>query len=328
MQVAILGNGSWGTALAQLLAVKGYSVTLWGRDAELVAAINTRHENPRYLPGQNLSPLVKATTDAAEAMKLADFCVLAIPCQSMRQVLRGMKDLFPAKMPVICASKGIEIATLKTMSGVVAEELPQARYAILSGPSFAAEVVAGLPGAVVIGCAEKRMGEKLRAVFSSEVFRAYSSRDVLGVELGGALKNVIAIAVGLSDGLKLGHNARAALITRGLAEMRRLGVALGAKNETFMGLSGMGDLVLTATGDLSRNRQVGLRLAKGLSLGAIVEDLHMVAEGVKTAEAVVGIGRKTGVDLPVAETVYALLQQKIGAQEAITRLMTRSLKEE
>ncbi len=336
MRVAVLGSGSWGTALANLLSVNGaslpsekaFSVSLWGRDRELAEQINSRRENPRYLPGLQLHPNLKATSDPAEALHNAVFCVLAVPCQSMRENLRALAPFFPDKIPLVCASKGIETATLKTMSGVVAEELPKARYAILSGPSFAAEVTAGLPCAVVIGCGQKKLGQKLRVAFSSEVFRAYSSEDVLGVELGGALKNVVAIAAGLADGLKLGSNARAALITRGLAEMSRLGAAMGAKSQTFMGLSGLGDLVLTCTGDLSRNRRVGLRLAEGLSVGAIVQDLHMVAEGVKTAEAVVKISRQTGVDMPVAETVYAVLQQKISLKKAVKQLMTRSLKEE
>jgi glycerol-3-phosphate dehydrogenase (NAD(P)+) len=214
------------------------------------------------------------------------------------------------------------------MSAVVREELPQVRYAILSGPSFAKEVALGMPGAVVMACGEKVLGEELRAAFSSATLRVYSSVDVIGVEMGGAIKNVIAIAAGISDGLGFGHNARAALITRGLAEMSRLGVALGANPATFMGLSGMGDLVLTCTGDLSRNRQVGLGLARGKSLNEIIEELHMVAEGIKTTEAAVALGDELGVDLPISVTVRSLLSGECNLDEAVKLLMGRALKDE
>jgi glycerol-3-phosphate dehydrogenase (NAD(P)+) len=214
------------------------------------------------------------------------------------------------------------------MSSVVHEVLPKARYAILSGPSFAKEVALGMPTTVSLGCAEKALGEELREIFSCDVFRVYSGIDVIGVEIGGAIKNVMAIAAGVSDGLGFGHNARAGLITRGLAEISRLGIAMGANPVTFMGLSGMGDLVLTCTGDLSRNRQVGLGLAQGKSLEQIIADLKMVAEGVKTTHAAVSLGDKLGVDLPISVTVQALLKGELNVAEAVQNLMRRELKAE
>ncbi len=328
MRVAVLGGGSWGTALANMLAAKGFEVTIWLRDAETAHSINTRHENHRYLPNLPLSPLLKASLDPKEVFEGADFCIMSIPCQSARAALAALAAHFRPGLPVVCASKGIELSTLKPMSRLVAEELPQTRYAILSGPSFAAEVIKGLPSAVALGCADKNLGAELQAAFSGSSFRVYSSNDVTGVELGGALKNIIAIAAGVSDGLGFGHNARAALITRGLAEISRLGEAMGARHSTFMGLSGMGDLVLTCTGDLSRNRQVGLSLAKGKNLQEIAKEMHMVAEGVKTTEAAVALGTQLGVDLPVAFTVQTLLQGRTNALDAVKQLMSRDLKEE
>ena len=328
MRTVVLGGGSWGTALANLLASQGFKTYIWLRDEKAARGINERRENTRYLPGLKLAPALTATTDAAEAFDEAALCIMAIPCQSARAALKDMAGHFAPGLPVVCASKGIELTSLKPMSKLVAEELPQARYAILSGPSFAAEVVKGMPTAVSIGCAEKALAEELRAVFSCGTFRAYSSRDVIGVEMGGALKNVIAIAAGVSDGLGFGHNARAALITRGLAEISRLGEALGATAPTFMGLSGMGDLVLTCTGDLSRNRQVGLKLAQGKTLEVITAEMHMVAEGIKTTEAAVALGDSLQVDLPIACSVAALLAGEISPTEAVKALMERDLKEE
>lgn len=328
MRTVVLGGGSWGTALANLMAAQGYATSIWLRDARTAESINQRGENSRYLPGLRLAPALRATLDPDEAFAEADLCIMAVPCQSARAVLRALARKFRPGLPVVCVSKGIELASLKPMSELVAEELPEVRYAILSGPSFAAEVAAGLPTAVSVACAEKSLGEELRAVFSCGTFRAYSSRDVVGVELGGALKNVIAIAAGVSDGLGFGHNARAALITRGLAEISRLGVALGARAATFMGLSGMGDLVLTCTGDLSRNRQVGLKLAEGKTLERISAEMRMVAEGVKTTEAAVALGERLRVDLPVSRSVAALLAGELTAAEAVRALMSRDLKEE
>ena len=328
MRMAVLGGGSWGTALANLLAIKGYDVCMLMRDRALANNINITHINAKYLPGQSLSPSLRATVQADEAFAGAEIVLLAVPCQYMRGILRANAKYFFSSKAVVCTSKGLELHTLKTMSGVVREELPQVPYSILSGPSFAAEIVRGLPAAVVLGCADKVLGDELQTVFSTETFRVYFSSDVAGVEVGGAIKNVLAIAVGISDGLGFGYNARAALITRGLAEMRRLGVALGARPLTFMGLSGMGDLVLTCTGDLSRNRQVGLRLAQGKTLVEISSEMFMVAEGVKTTDAAVELGDRLKVDLPISVAVQAVLTGKISPGDAVRKLMRRDLKEE
>lgn len=328
MRVVVLGGGSWGTALAHVLSLKGKKVSLWLRDPETAQAINARHENPRYLPGLPLHPALKAVLDPAQACAGAELCVLAVPCQSARMALRGLAALLPDGLPLICASKGLELTTCKPMSTLVAEETPQVRYAVLSGPSFAAEVVLGRPSAVVLGCAEKKLADALRGELSTPSFRVYSSGDVPGVELGGALKNIIAIAAGVSDGLGLGHNARAALLTRGLAEISRLGAALGANPATFMGLSGMGDLALTCTGDLSRNRQVGLGLAAGKSLERICAEMRMVAEGIKTTEAAFALGAKLGVDMPLTGMVLTVLNGRVPAAKAVSLLMERDLKEE
>ncbi|MCL1889602.1 MAG: NAD(P)-dependent glycerol-3-phosphate dehydrogenase [Desulfovibrionaceae bacterium] len=328
MRAVILGGGSWGTALGNMLAAKGLEVALWLRDAEVALAVNARHENTRYLPGLTLHGGLRASLDPDEAFAGAELCVLAVPCQGARAALRSLASRFTPDLPLICASKGLELVSRKTMSGMVAEELPRTPYAILSGPSFAAEVLRELPCAVALGCADKNLGGRLRHIFSTSRFRVYSSVDVLGVELGGALKNIIAIAAGVSDGLGLGHNARAALITRGLAEMSRLGAALGAQPITFMGLSGLGDLALTCAGDLSRNRRVGLGLAAGKNLEQIQAEIGMATEGVKTTEAALALGRDLGVELPVAATVHTLLRGSLDAGEAARQLMARALKEE
>lgn len=330
MRIAVFGGGSWGTALAHLMAAKGLAVTLLVRDQKQAEAMNRERENSCYLPGIRLSASLAVTTDAAEALEGADICLLAVPCQFLRTALAKVAAHIPEHAIPVCAGKGIELITLQRMSAVVGDVLPAqaARYAILSGPSFAREVAEGKPAAVVLGCADAALGENLRSVFSCATFRVYSSTDVIGVELGGAVKNVMAIAAGLSDGLNLGNNARAALITRSLAEISRLGVAMGARAATFMGLSGMGDLVLTCTGDLSRNRQVGLRLADGKSLAEIVAGTSMVAEGVKTAEAVRLLGERLRVELPITNAVARVLAHGAVPEGMVQELMARTLKEE
>ncbi|NHZ47225.1 NAD(P)H-dependent glycerol-3-phosphate dehydrogenase, partial [Nitratidesulfovibrio liaohensis] len=273
---------------------------------------------------------VRAHVVAAEALEGADVVLSVVPCQQVRGVLRGLRPLLPREVVFVSASKGVETGSMRTIAEMVAEELDglDPRYAVLSGPSFAAEVVRNLPTAVVLGCTDADLGARLREVFSTPGFRTYSSTDVRGVELGGAVKNVIAIAAGLSDGLGFGSNARAGLITRGLAEMSRLGEALGARASTFMGLSGLGDLVLTCTGDLSRNRQVGLRLAEGRALADIVVEMRMVAEGVKTTEAVHDLAAAMGVDMPITDAMYSVLHDGANPHDAVRELMTRELKEE
>lgn len=329
LRVAVAGGGSWGTALAHVLAVRGHEVRLILRDGAIAEAVNTRHENPRYLPGRALHHAVTASS-SVDDMTGRDLIVLAVPCQQLRAFLTANEQAFSEGAVLVNAAKGLETGTLTTVQQMVSEVLghKHPRYAILSGPSFAAEVMDEQPTAVVLGCADEQVGAWLRSVFSTRWFRCYSSTDVVGVELGGALKNIMAIAAGVCDGLGFGHNARAALMTRGLAEISRIGVASGARAMTFMGLSGLGDLTLTCTGDLSRNRQVGLRLGQGESLENIVRSLGMVAEGVKTAGAVHALAARLGVSAPITAAMYAVLQEGKEPGVAVTELMTRTLKEE
>ncbi|WP_300719274.1 NAD(P)H-dependent glycerol-3-phosphate dehydrogenase [uncultured Desulfovibrio sp.] len=326
--ITVAGGGSWGTALAHLLASRGHSTCLWLRDAAVAEAVNSRHENPRYLPGLALHPSLSAGTDPG--LLDSEILLLAIPCQQLRGWLRAMRGHLHAAPVLVNAAKGLELGSLAPCSRIVAEELAGRpfHYAMLSGPSFAAEVVRNQPTAVVLATEDHALGCLLRELFSSAAFRCYSSTDVTGVELGGALKNVMAIAAGVCDGLGLGHNSRAALMTRGLAEMSRIGEACGAQAATFMGLSGLGDLALTCTGDLSRNRQVGLRLGRGEALEHITASLGMVAEGVKTTAAVHELARRLGVEAPVTETVQSLLHGGESPRDAVMRLMTRTLRRE
>ncbi|MEI3479549.1 MAG: NAD(P)H-dependent glycerol-3-phosphate dehydrogenase [Bilophila sp.] len=334
--IAVLGGGSWGTALAHLLAHAGHDVTLLLRDAAQAAHINAHHENPRYLRGVPLHPGIRAVAgsmggpEQAAALEGGGILVLSVPCQALRAALRGLAGAVPSDCVLVNTAKGIEVSELVTAESMVRDELPGylSRYAVLSGPSFALEVASCKPTAVVLGCRDERLGARLREVFSAPWFRAYSSSDVPGVELGGAIKNVIAIAAGLSDGLGFGLNARAALVTRGLAETSRLGVALGARASTFMGLSGLGDLMLTCSGDLSRNRQVGLRLGAGETLDAIAASMNMVAEGVKTTQAVYRLAQRLGVDMPVTAAMHGVLYGNVPPREAVQALMSRQLKEE
>lgn len=330
MNIAVLGGGSWGTALAHMLAGKGHEVHLLMRDASVAEAVNSRHENPRYLKGLPLHPGVRAQTDPAKALPGAEFILNAIPCQQIRGAFQDMAPLFAPGCVIVNASKGIEISGGLPVSRIIDQVLGHRspRYAVLSGPSFAEELLKNMPTAVVLACADATLGAHLREAFSTPVFRTYSSTDVIGVELGGAVKNIIAIAAGLSDGLGLGGNARAALITRGLAEISRLGAAMGARASTFMGLSGMGDLVLTTTGDLSRNRHVGRELASGKTLEQISASMNMVAEGVHTTYAVHALAGQLGVDMPITTAVHALLHNHLPPEKAVRDLMTRALKEE
>jgi glycerol-3-phosphate dehydrogenase (NAD(P)+) len=329
LRIAVAGGGSWGTALAHVLACGGHEVVLWARDVAVVDAVNAAHENPRYLPGRELHARLRATADAAVFADHA-FVLLAVPCQHMREFLGHARTHFAPGLTLVNTSKGIELDSLLLMSSLVREVLhPLAHgYVMLSGPSFAVEVLDGHPTAVVLACEEEELGARLRQAFSTPVFRCYSSTDVRGVELGGAVKNVMAIAAGLCDGLGLGHNSRGALITRGLAEISRLGAALGAHTGTFMGLSGLGDLVLSCTGDLSRNRRVGLALAGGEELEDIVRTLGSVAEGVKTTAAVYSLGREHGIETPVTNAVHSILQGERTPRQAMRELMLRDLKAE
>lgn len=326
--VAVLGAGSWGTTLADLLARKGHAVRLWAHEAEVVTAINRGHENPIFLSGCPLAPELRATGDAVAATRGAEVVVAVAPSHVLRGVLEGARAGVAQDAVIVSATKGIEPATLDLMSRVVEESLPGRPVAALSGPSFALEVYQGQPTAVVAAARDENTAHRVQEVFASPRFRVYSHHDVTGVELAGALKNVIAIAAGILEGLGLGNNPRAALITRGLAEMTRLGVALGADPLTFAGLAGMGDLILTTTGALSRNRALGMALAGGQSLEQYRATHRSVAEGANTAKAALALAERRGVELPICAQVAEILFDGKPAQQAVVDLMERALKSE
>lgn len=328
MNVGVIGAGSWGTALAFLLADKGYDVCIWAFEPECAASINARNENTLYLKGVALPQGLKATNDLEEACRDKDLIVLVTPSHVLRRVVGQLVDHLPEHVPIVSATKGIENDSLCTMSEVLQEVLPirfHPYLAYLSGPSFAAEVVQRHPTVVALATYSDRLGSALQEVFKHDYFRVYRTTDVEGVELGGSLKNVIAIACGAADGMGFGHNTRAALITRGLAEISRLGVARGANPLTLAGLAGMGDLVLTCTGGLSRNRSVGYRLGRGESIDQILGDMTMVAEGVKTARSAYDLANQLGVEMPLTEQVYEVIHQGKEINRAMTDLMSRPL---
>ena len=330
--VAVVGGGSWGTALAALLA-RGENgpVRLWAREPDVVASIRDERVNRRYLPDVPLPEGIFPTADLVEALGGAGVVVSVIPSQFVRDTFRDAGAHLAEGVQLVSASKGIEIRTLQRMDEVYAELLPAdavARFTVLSGPSFAVEVARGVPTAVVVASASPEAAARAQSLFQRDDFRVYTNPDVIGVELGGALKNVIALATGIVAGLGLGHNTQAALITRGLAEITRLGVRLGASRETFAGLAGMGDLVLTCTGPLSRNRTVGVRLGRGERLEDVLADMEAVAEGVATARAVVALAEREEVDMPIAREVSAILEGRTGPEDAVRALMIREPKSE
>jgi glycerol-3-phosphate dehydrogenase (NAD(P)+) len=330
-QISVIGGGSWGTALANRLALNGHDVCLWAYETELVREINGAHTNSLFLPGIELHPGLICTGNLQKAVAGRGIVLLVTPVQVMRGVLRQMAAYIAADAIIANASKGIELETLQTVSQICQELLPTEltqRFVALSGPTFAREVAQELPSLIVAASRNETAARRVQAAFSCPCLRVYTNSDVVGVELGGAVKNVIAIAAGICDGLGFGHNARAALITRGLAEMNRLGQAMGAEAATFAGLAGMGDLVLTCTGDLSRNRTVGFKLGQGMQLADILAEMRMVAEGVKSAESVYNLARKLGVDMPIVEKTYQILHENKPACEAVTELMARGLKAE
>ncbi|KAA0891246.1 NAD(P)H-dependent glycerol-3-phosphate dehydrogenase [Oryzomonas rubra] len=330
-QIAVIGGGSWGTALANRLAANDHDVLLWAYEKELVREINTAHTNSLYLSGIPLQPKLVATGDLRGAIDGRGIILLVTPVQVMRGVLKQIAPAIGGGTVIANASKGIELETLQTVSQICGQLLPPEAaegYVALSGPTFAREVAQELPSLIVAASRVEANARRMQAAFSSPQFRVYTNNDVTGVELGGAVKNVIAIAAGICDGLGFGHNARAALITRGLAEMNRLGRAMGAQPATFAGLAGMGDLVLTCTGDLSRNRTVGFKLGQGMRLADILGEMRMVAEGVKTAESVHQLALRLGVEMPIVEKTYQILHEDKPAREAVTELMARDLKAE
>jgi glycerol-3-phosphate dehydrogenase (NAD(P)+) len=327
-RIAVLGAGSWGTTLANLLACKGDDVRLWAYEAEVVRTVNQERENRLFLPGVPLAAGIRAFDDAGEAVTGAEVVVSAPPSHAARAVLRGLGDAMPRDALIVSATKGIETDTLALMSQVFAELLPGNRFAVLSGPSFAAEVCAGQPTAVVAAARDEATARDAQRVFAAPAFRVYRNLDVIGVELAGALKNVIAIAAGIVEGLGMGFNPRAALITRGLAEITRLGVTMGADPLTFAGLAGMGDLVLTATGTLSRNRSLGVALAQGQSFEEYRTAHRSVAEGANTSLAGAALGERLGIELPITRQVCEVLFRGKSPQDGVAELMGRELKSE
>ncbi|MFL6280402.1 MAG: NAD(P)H-dependent glycerol-3-phosphate dehydrogenase [Vicinamibacterales bacterium] len=323
-RIAILGAGSWGTALAIHLARAGRHVQLWARNPELAEAMAASRTNPRYLCGVSLPPDVEPTSCMEAAVGDAHFVIVAVPSHGFRSVVRQASASIAPHMIVVSATKGLETESLQRMSQVIEEETAaRVPVVVLSGPSFAAEVAAGLPAAVLAASSDQQAGAKVQEQFRSRGLRLYASDDVAGVEIGGALKNVIAIAAGVVEGLGLGHNAMAALITRGLAEISRLACAEGGRRETLAGLSGLGDLVVTCTGDLSRNRHVGLELGRGRQLADILAHMHMVAEGVRTTGAALALGARHGLELPITAQMSAVLEERTSALEAVETLMGR-----
>lgn len=330
-KIGVIGAGSWGTTLANLLAEKGLEVDLWVKEKEVLSQIRDEGENKTFLPCVKLDSRLRPVETFEEALYNKQFLLMVVPSHAFRVVLTDMKPYINREMLVMAATKGIENKTLMTMSQIVEDVLSKDyldNFLCLSGPSFAKEVCKKLPTAVTVAGSRMESAQRLQQVFHTEYFRVYVSRDLMGVQLGGALKNVIAIAAGVSDGLNFGHNARAALITRGLAEITRLGVAMGANPLTFAGLAGIGDLVLTCTGDLSRNRTVGLKIGRGLSVMDITSGMKMVAEGIKTARSVYELAVKMGVDMPIATQVYQIIYEGKDPKVAVKELMARELKEE
>ena len=324
-RLCVLGGGSWGTALAIVLSPRFDVIRLWVRREELAADIQSSRENLPYLPGFSVPPNVEVTGSLHTAISDSDLLVSVLPSKGVRAVFTQLRGV---NVPILSATKGLEKGTLLRMSAVIAAASNSTRVAILSGPSFAREVAAGLPTAIVVASSDIELGAAIQAALSGSSFRVYTSKDPIGVELGGAYKNVVAIGAGICHGLKLGHNAIAALITRGLAEMTRLAVQIGGHPHTLAGLAGLGDLVLTCTGDLSRNRSLGEQLSAGKCLADILKDTRMVAEGVETTRSLVELGLRYGVDLPIASQMDAVLHQGRAPRDAIRMLMERALRNE
>lgn len=325
--MSIIGGGAWGTALAQTLAHGQTAVTLWARETEVVDDINQRHVNRTFLPGVSLNPAIRATPDLLAAAG-SDAILAVVPAQHMRNVIGRLAKQLAPDTPVIICAKGIEESTGRFMGDVLAEAAPQALRAVLSGPSFAADVARGLPSALTLACRNETAGRALTAALSSRQMRLYWSSDVLGAELGGAVKNVLAIAAGIVEGRGLGASAHAAIVTRGFAELRRFGEAMGARPETLLGLSGLGDLILTCGSAQSRNMSLGRALGEGRSLSEFLGTRVTVAEGVYTCAALVRLAREKSVEMPIAEAVHGIIEGRLEVDEAITALMQRPLKAE
>ena len=330
-RIGVIGAGSWGTTLANLLAEKGRPVDLWVFEEELFCVMEKERENKIFLPGIRLSEGIRLTHSLEEALAGKGIVVCVVPSHVVREIFTKGEPYIRDDALIISATKGLEDKSHQTISQVLREVIgpsPRAEIVSLSGPSFAREVSRGLPTAVAVAGSNPEAARKAQELFARPYFRVYTNPDLMGVELGGAIKNVMAIAAGTSDGLGFGHSSRAALVTRGLAEMARLGIKMGADAQTFFGLAGLGDLVLTCTGDLSRNRYLGLELGKGRSLSAILEGMRMVAEGIRTTKALISLARKLEVEMPITEKVHEILYESKNPREAVAELMSRHPKSE
>jgi glycerol-3-phosphate dehydrogenase (NAD(P)+) len=325
--VGIIGGGAWGTALAQTMRLAGRDTLLWAREPEVIDGINSRHENVLFLPGVPLDRGLKATGEIADIAKL-DIILMVAPAQHVRAVATTLAPQLAAGKPFVLCAKGLEQATGTLLGEVVAETLPQAALAVLSGPSFAADVVRGLPAALTLACADEDLGARLTEALAYRNFRLYRSTDVIGVQLGGAVKNVLAIAAGIVEGKGLGASAHAALVARGFAELRRFGEALGAKSDTLMGLSGLGDLLLTCGSPQSRNMSLGRALGQGQTLQSILDARRSVSEGVYTAAAVVKVAAERSIDMPISQAVHAIVSGRATVDTAIEALLSRPLRAE
>lgn len=327
IRVTVLGAGSWGTTVAHLTA-HNVPTLLWARDADVARAIDETHENPRYLAGYQLHPDLRATADLEEAVRTADVLIMGVPSHGFRSTLEEVKPMLRAWVPVVSLAKGLEQGSRKRMTEVIQDVLPGHPYGLLTGPNLAKEILAGDAAASVLAMSDGNVAGELQRVFSSNLFRVYQNDDVVGCELAGALKNVMAIASGMADGLGTGDNTRAAVITRGLAELSRLGAAMGGNTITFSGLAGMGDLVATCISPQSRNRHVGVELGKGRTIDEIIEEMHMVAEGVKTSKVVMELADEYGVEMPIAEEVWGVCHGGRSASEAYAGLLRRDSRHE
>ena len=329
-RAAVLGSGSWGTAFGKVLADAGTDVVLWARRPELAAAVRDRHENPDYLPGIELPARMTATADAREAVSGADFVVLAVPSQSLRDNLTAVAPALSAGAVLVSLMKGVELGTSKRMSEVVCEvaDVPASRVAVVTGPNLAKEIALGQPAATVVACSDEAAAERLQTACLTGYFRPYTNRDVVGCELGGAVKNVIALATGMAEGMGFGDNTKASLITRGLAETARLGAALGADPLTFAGLAGLGDLVATCTSPLSRNRTFGERLGRGEELQHVLGQQSQTAEGVKSCRSILDLARKHDVRMPITEHVVAVVHDGMTPRDMVRGLMRREARSE
>lgn len=327
-KIAVLGAGSWGTALAVSLSTNGHTVAMWDINAEHVRELTQNRENKRYLPGVSFNERLNISVEAEEAIKEADIVLFSAPAQHFRSALDNAFPYLKKDMVIVNVAKGIEQKTLLRMSQIAAERLPNANYVVLSGPSHAEEVGRAMPTTVVSASKDIKLAEYIQDVFMSDAFRVYTNTDVVGVELGGALKNIIALGAGISDGMGFGDNAKAAMMTRGMTEMARLGVKLGAEEKTFSGLTGMGDLIVTCTSMHSRNRRCGIMIGEGLKPSEATQKVGMVVEGMFTTEAAYELANKNNVEMPITEAIYQVVNEKIDAREAVTALMGRRKKHE